>query len=232
MLEKAINSLKNGDPIIVYDKEGREEECDIFFAANRVKPEDVRLMRKKGGGLICVSVHPEISKILGLPYLRDLLSKKTNGPIRHLVRKKLPYATRSTFSLTVNHVDTYTGITDKDRALTISELGKLSSQLWRGKLTEEKGRQLFLKQFRAPGHVFLLKGTEGILKERTGHTELSLALALLGNLTPVMTLVEMLGDDGGALSIESASNFADEHGYPFLKGDTIIKEFNKKEYRG
>ncbi|NIQ05414.1 MAG: 3,4-dihydroxy-2-butanone-4-phosphate synthase [Candidatus Korarchaeota archaeon] len=228
MIDEAVNSLRQGDPVIVYDREGREEEADIFFAAERITPSDIRLMRTKGGGLICVSLHHKIARIFGLPYLRDLLSKKVNGPIRHLVRKKLPYDTRSTFSITVNHVDTYTGITDRDRALTISQLGKLCSKIWKEQLTKREGRESFIQAFRAPGHVFLLRGTKNLLVERTGHTELSLALALLGEFTPCIALVEMLGDNGKALSLNAAKQFAKDKGYFFLKGEKIIESYSKE----
>lgn len=228
MFKDAIDALRNGDPVIVYDKEGREEECDIFFSAKDVTPNDVRLMRKSGGGLICVPVHPKIAQVFDLPYLRDLLSKKTNGLVRHLVRSPLPYDAKSTFSLTINHVDTYTGITDNDRAFTISEFGNLCSKVWRDQTSYKEARKEFLENFRAPGHIFLLRGVNGVLKEREGHTELSLGLALLGNFTPCMTLVEMLGDNGKALSIESANQFARNNNIPFLKGETIVKKYSEK----
>lgn len=231
-IQEISNSLRSGDPIIVYDKKDREGESDIFFLAEKITPEKVRLMRKRGGGLICVTIHPKIAKILGLPYLRDLLSKKTNKPIKHLVRKNLPYGARSTFSLTVNHVETYTGIPDKDRALTISQLGKLCSELWNRKITENQGREKFLENFRSPGHVFLLRGVKGLLLRRSGHTELSLAIALLSKVTPCMALVEMLGDDGEALSVSSAKKFAKENGYAFLRGKEIIKRFRSKYSNG
>lgn len=227
-IQQIATFLRDGSPIIVYDKKEREGECDIFFLAEKVTPENIREMRKKGGGLICVSIFPKIANILGLPYLRELLAKKTNGPIRHLVRKNLPYGARSTFSLTVNHIETYTGIPDKDRGLTISQLGKLCSDLWNGRLTEKKGRENFLENFRAPGHVFLLRGVDGLLFQRSGHTELSLAIARLGELTPCIALVEMLGNDGEALSVSSAKKFANKNGYPFLRGKEIIESFKSR----
>lgn len=229
MFKDAIDALKNGDPVIVYDKEGREEECDIFFSAKEVTPTDVRVMRKRGGGLICVAVHPRIAQVFDLPYLRDLLSKETNGLVRHLVRSPLPYDAKSTFSLTINHVDTYTGITDNDRATTISEFGTLCAQWWTDQVRRKEARKEFLRKFRAPGHVFLLRGSQGVLNEREGHTELSLGLALLGNLTPCMTLVEMLGDNGKALSIASARQFAKKRGIPFLKGKSIVEKYRENQ---
>lgn len=228
VIKEALASLKRGKPVIVYDKEGREEECDIFFLANKVTPEAVRLMRKKGGGLICVSLSSKIAQILELPYLRDLLARKTNGLIRHLVQSPLPYDARSTFSLTVNHVETYTGITDNDRSLTISKLGELCAKIREGVINEEEARNEFLENFRAPGHVFLLRGAGGLLRNREGHTELSLGLALLGSLPPCIALVEMLDDNGGSRSIKSARRFAEKHGIPFLKGEKIIEEFKRE----
>ena len=44
---------------------------------------------------------------------------------KEMIMGLAPYGDRPTFSLSVNHYQTYTGITDKDRALTISEMAKI-----------------------------------------------------------------------------------------------------------
>jgi len=44
-----------------------------------------------------------------------------------MVMGTAPYGEHPTFSLSVNHKRTYTGITDTDRALTIKEKANLSN---------------------------------------------------------------------------------------------------------
>ena len=58
----------------------------------------------------------------------------------------------------------------------------------------------FGKTFRSPGHVCLLRGADGLVKNRRGHTEIGLAMC------------EMAGVNGLVL----------------LKGEDIIKEYLKE----
>ncbi len=225
-MEEAIKSLRNGKPVLVFDSESRERETDIFFLAENVDYRCVQVLRKDAGGLICVSIHPKIAGVLGLPYLRELLAIYSSR-LKRLYTKPLPYDERSAFSITVNHVDTFTGISDRDRALTISRLGVLCRDYWSGRINQEGLYEAFLREFRSPGHVFLLRGADGIVLERQGHTELALALALIGDLTPCVALAEMLGDDGYSLSLELAKKYAEEHNYVIVEGRLIIEKYRQ-----
>ena len=68
--------------------------------------------------------------------------------------------------------------------------------------------------------MFLL--TSRGLEHRRGHTELSVALAELGNFTPCMVLCEMLSDTGRAATGKEAAVYARRHGYPFIEGKEIV----------
>ena len=97
------------------------------------------------------------------------------------------------FSITINHVNTYTGITDYDRALTISSLAKICKELQ----SEEDNNKImmieeFQNNFRTPGHVPILIASKGLLNERKGHTEMSVLLTKIANITNVTTICEML----------------------------------------
>ncbi len=61
-LDKAISELQSGKPILVYDSVGREEETDIVIAAEHATPEYVRMLRRDGGGLLCLALHPDIAE--------------------------------------------------------------------------------------------------------------------------------------------------------------------------
>ena len=226
LVADAVEALKRGLPVLVFDSEGRERETDIFFLAEKVDHHSIRLLRRDAGGLICVSLHPKIADVLGLPFLRELLALYSSK-LKTLYVKPLPYDERSAFSITINHVDTFTGISDRDRARTISRLGELCRMYWTRNISEDELCQKFLSEFRSPGHVFLLRAANNIVFERQGHTELAIALAMLGNLTPCVVLAEMLGDDGYSLSMKDAKEYARRHGYVFLEGKVIIEEFKR-----
>ena len=90
-------------------------------------------------------------------------------------------------------------------------------------------REQFGKNFRAPGHTHLLLAAPRLLKDRQGHTELTVTLARLGNLNPVIVLCEMLdGMTGKALSLKKAREYAQKHGLVMVEGKEIIETFTEK----
>ncbi len=84
----------------------------------------------------------------------------------------------------------------------------------------------FYSEFRTPGHVSILKAAEGLMEERRGQTELSVALALLAGISPAMVICEMLdSESGGALSKADAIAFASERDVIFMEGKEIIQGY-------
>ncbi len=206
-VQKALASLKSGKAIILYDGDEREGEADIVFHASFAAPEKIEMLRKDAGGLICVAIGKEISERLHLPFFADLID---GSAISKMKCKKTAYGDKPAFSIPVNYKGVYTGITDNDRALTISKLSDMHNA------TAES----FCENFYTPGHVFLLIGSG--LQNRRGHTELSLELAKLSGLSPIMVLCEMLGK-GKALSKQNAAKFAKKHGLEFVEGREVLE---------
>lgn len=210
--EAALAAFRVGDPVCIHDFDDREGEIDLVYPADAVDPVDVAQLRNDAGGLICVAFADEIAATAELPYLADALDHPavTGG--------ELAYGDRPSFSLTVNHRETFTGITDEDRALTIAELGQFAAEAAVG----EADATVFAERFRAPGHVHLLRAAPGLLADRRGHTELGVALAREAGISPAVVVCEMLDDDGGATSVERAREYATSRGIPFLDGDRIV----------
>jgi 3,4-dihydroxy 2-butanone 4-phosphate synthase len=48
-IEKAINDLKNGKMILIYDSDDREGETDMVVTSEKINPSHIRTMRKDGG---------------------------------------------------------------------------------------------------------------------------------------------------------------------------------------
>jgi 3,4-dihydroxy 2-butanone 4-phosphate synthase len=147
--------------------------------------------------------------------------------LRAMAPTDIPYdRTKSSFGLTVNHRKTYTGITDKDRALTASEYAKT---IFSDKPLEEVKKELGTN-FRAPGHIHLLNTSEKILESRFGHTELCTALMYMAGVMPSATICEMMGDDFGSRPKSSVAEYAAKEGIQIIDGDEVIakwKEFKK-----
>jgi len=226
-VEAALDSLRSGRFVLVYDADGREEETDLVLASQFVGPTAVRTLRKQAGGLICVTMDPRVRRRLGLPTMAELLGHAY--PVYPVLRGTIPddvrYDTNSPFSITVNHRETFTGVTDRDRALTISRLALLAEESLRhsnGWAVEAFGRA-----FRSPGHVPLLAAADGLLATRQGHTELATALVGAAGLAPSATICEMMGDDGRALSRANAKKYAVTRNLVFLEGREILEAWRR-----
>jgi 3,4-dihydroxy 2-butanone 4-phosphate synthase len=213
-LDRAGELLRAGRPVLVYDADGREEEVDLFFAAEHATPDAVRALRSEAGGLVFLAVDPLVGRALELPFQQDLYAEASakHPVLARLVPNDIKYDARSSFSLTINHRGTFTGITDVDRSLTITAFAELS---------RAPSVDAFGKAFRAPGHVHLCVGAERLLRQRKGHTEIAVALARMSRVTPVLAGAEMLADDGRARHKASAQAWADAHGTLLLNGRDV-----------
>ncbi|ADC69142.1 3,4-dihydroxy-2-butanone 4-phosphate synthase [Methanocaldococcus sp. FS406-22] len=223
-VEKAIEALRRGEIILVYDSDEREGETDMVVASQFITPEHIRRMRKDAGGLICTAIHPDICNKLGIPFMVDILefASQKFKVLKELYPNDIPYDEKSSFSITINHRKTFTGITDNDRAFTIKKLAEL--------VREERFND-FGKEFRSPGHVTLLRAAEGLVKNRQGHTEMTVALAEMAGLIPITTICEMMGDDGNAMSKTETKRYAERHNLVYLSGEEIINYYLEKYLR-
>jgi 3,4-dihydroxy 2-butanone 4-phosphate synthase len=224
---EAQDALRAGKFVLVFDSDSREAETDMMIASEHVTYESIRTLRKEAGGLICTTVPAEVSRKLDLPFMAELFveSYAKHPVLKGLAPNDLPYDTKSAFSLTINHRKTFTGIPDRDRALTISELAKLGKRVL--DMEPMAARNELGAAFRAPGHVFLLNSQPGVLNDRRGHTELATALMKMGGMYPSATICEMMGEDGKAMRKEKTQEYARRYGLPYLEGAEIIEAWNK-----
>jgi len=222
-LVRAGRSLAGGEPILIFDAADREGETDLVILSERATPELVRLLRQDGGGWICTAISDELRRQLGLPFYTDLLDSASDDyPMTAaLGQESLRYDRRSPFGIHVHYRANYTGIPDNDRAGAIRAIGLLARDAPTISLEELCHR--FASEFSAPGHLPILYAAPGLLSERKGHTELSVSLARMAGLSESVTVCEMLGDSGGARSVEAARAYAKEHGFPFLEGRSIVE---------
>jgi 3,4-dihydroxy 2-butanone 4-phosphate synthase len=225
-VKRGIEDVKGGKLVLIYDAEDREGETDFAVPALSVTPRTVAYFRNEAGGLICVAIPPTAADTLGLPLMSDILKNVNDhySYLRRIVEGKgdLQYDKRSSFSLWVNHRETFTGITDRDRALTVNKIGEAVERVVNG----SDNASDFYTEFRAPGHVALLRAADGLLDERRGQTELSVALALLAGIPPAMMICEMLdAESGSALSKTDAQRFASKRGMSFMEGKEIVDAF-------
>lgn len=223
-IEAALAALRRGEPVLLYDADGREEETDMVVASEFATPQAIRRLREEAGGLLCTTVAPEHHRKLGLPYLADLVqgASKAHPVLKHLLADDIKYdPSKSSFGLTINLRTTYTGIPDQDRSATVVALAKFLGAV--DKQRDADAQKAFGRLFRSPGHCILLNASEGGLAKRQGHTELSLELARQAHLVPSTTICEMLdGQTGRALGKKAAQDYAARNGLVFLTGRDVI----------
>lgn len=226
-IEAAIDAFANGLPVCLFDSEKREGETDLLFSAQHATPATMRQLRQDCGGLLFLAIGHEVGEKFGLPFLQDLHTQPELvakfDVLEQLVTNDLRYDARSAFTLSLNHRETYTGITDKDRSLTTRRFAELTSEVFSSNLSPEAAKKLLGSEFRTPGHIPVCRETEGGLTRRQGHTELAVGLARLANVSPVVIGAEMLEPDGDlALSVDAAKSWAETRNIPFLEGADII----------
>ena len=226
-IKQAITELQKGKFILIFDDDSREAETDLVIASEYVTPDSIKTMRKDGGGLIFLMVSKEVANKLQLPFLADMYSNIENKyPIlKKLVPNDIPYDAKSSFSLYINHRDTFTGITDNDRGLTMKKFAELVKKI--ETLNDGAAINMFGKEFRSPGHVPICIAANDLLNERKGHTELVISMMKMAGLTPIGSGCEIMGDDGKALSKDKVKKYAKDHNLIFLEGSEIVKMWKK-----
>jgi len=179
-IEAAIEDIKQGRIVIVADDEDRENEGDFVMAAEKVSPEAINLMAKYGRGLICVPITRQKAYALNLDYM---VSEGADPD-------------EAAFTVSVDHKElTTTGISAADRSNTIREMIKDSAQP---------------DDFRRPGHVFPLIGTNGGVLRRAGHTEAAIDLARMAGLKPAGIICEIMKDNGAMARLHDLVELAEE----------------------
>ena len=191
-IEDAIEDIKEGRMVIVADDEDRENEGDFVMAAEKVTPEAINLMAKYGRGLICVPITREKAYSLNLDYM------VTEGADPD----------EAAFTVSVDHKElTTTGISAGDRANTIKEMIKKDAKPG---------------DFRRPGHIFPLIGTEGGVLRRAGHTEAAIDLARLADLQPAGIICEIMKDNGAMARLPDLVDIADEFNMKLISIKDLI----------
>ncbi|QBD84353.1 bifunctional 3,4-dihydroxy-2-butanone-4-phosphate synthase/GTP cyclohydrolase II [Clostridium tetani] len=197
-IEEAIADIKEGKMVIVVDDEDRENEGDLLMAAEKVTPEYINFMIKYGRGLVCMPIIGERLKELNLNQMVDI-NTDTNG---------------TAFTVSIDSIDTTTGISAYERAHTISKV--LDSSV--------KG-----EDFKRPGHVFPLEAREGGVLKRAGHTEASVDLARLAGFYPAGVICEIVGEDGKMARLPQLMEYSKEHNLKIINIADLIAYRRKKE---
>ncbi|MQA80811.1 MAG: bifunctional 3,4-dihydroxy-2-butanone-4-phosphate synthase/GTP cyclohydrolase II [Streptosporangiales bacterium] len=181
-VEAAVAEIAAGRPVVVVDDPGRENECDLVFAAAHATPELLAFTVRYSSGMVCAPMAPAEVDRLALPPMAAV--------------NEDPKGTAYTVSVDARDGGS-TGISAADRARTLRVLADPAS------LPSSVTR---------PGHVFPLRAVPGGVLARAGHTEAGVELARLAGLPPVAGIAELVADDGSMLRSGALPPFLREHG--------------------
>ncbi len=164
-IEEALEELRAGKIILVTDDPDRENEGDMICAAEFATQENMNIMATYAKGLICTPMSAEVANRLGLP---PMVAENTDNH-------------ETAFTVSIDHIDTTTGISAKERSYTIMKCADPESRPG---------------DFRRPGHTFPLIARYGGVLVRNGHTEATVDLLRLAGMTECGVCCEIMDDDG------------------------------------
>jgi 3,4-dihydroxy 2-butanone 4-phosphate synthase / GTP cyclohydrolase II len=192
-IDEAIEDIKSGKLLIVVDDEDRENEGDFICSAELITPEIVNFMAKYGRGLICAALPEERCEELELDLMVGINTSL--------------HETQFTVSVDLLGDETTTGVSAKDRALTIKSLVDPATK------SNNLGR---------PGHIFPLKSkAKGVLR-RAGHTEAVVDLTRMAGLKPGGALVEIMNDDGSMARVPELLKISKKFGIKIVTIKDLI----------
>lgn len=184
-IPEALDALRAGRIILVTDDPDRENEGDFICAAEFATPENIAFMAVHGRGLICMPMTNALADKLDLP---PMVAKNTDNH-------------ETAFTVSIDHVETSTGISAFDRSLTAK------------KAIEDGARP---EDFRRPGHMFQLRAKDAGVLVRNGHTEATVDLCRLAGLAPCGLCCEIMGENGEMLRTPELMKLAEAWSMPFI----------------
>lgn len=184
-IPEAIEALKQGKLIMCTDDPDRENEGDLICAAEFATTENVNFMATYGKGLICTPMSAEIAARLNFA---PMVAVNTDNH-------------GTAFTVSIDHVDTTTGISAAERGLTCRACADANARP---------------EDFRRPGHVFPLIARHGGVLARNGHTEATVDLCRLAGLTECGLCCEIMREDGTMMRTEELQQMARQHELCFI----------------
>lgn len=184
-VEEALEALRAGKLILCTDDPDRENEGDLICAAEHATTENVNFMATHAKGLICTPMSVDFAHRLNLP---QMVSENTDNHC-------------TAFTVSIDHVNTTTGISAEERGYTCRMLTDSETQP---------------NDLRRPGHVFPLVARHGGVLVRNGHTEATVDLMRLAGLKEVGLCCEVMREDGTMMRAPELQKMSEEYDICFI----------------
>jgi len=192
-IEDVIADVAAGRPIVIVDDSDRENEGDIFIAAEKISSEQIAFMMEESKGLICLSLTDERLRHLGISM--------------QVVDNTSHFGTNFTVSIDHKSVGPY-GVTASSRAATILAAVDDSAES---------------ADFLSPGYVFPLRAVPGGVLRRRGQTEASVDFARIAGLKPAGVICEIMDTQGKMLRGDALMAFCTRHEMKLTSVEDLVR---------
>jgi 3,4-dihydroxy 2-butanone 4-phosphate synthase/GTP cyclohydrolase II len=201
IVEQMLPDVRKGRMLILVDDEDRENEGDLFVAAERATPEAINFMATRARGLVSLALTESRMRDLGLALITDDHGNST----RFGTAFATPIDAREGVA---------SGMSARDRARTIAVA--IADGTRPGDLVR-------------PGRLQTLRALDGGVMARRGHTEAAVDLARMAGLKPAGVICEMMNDDGTMARMPDLEKFAAQHDIRILRIADLI-EYRRHEH--
>jgi 3,4-dihydroxy 2-butanone 4-phosphate synthase/GTP cyclohydrolase II len=196
-IPEALDQLRAGRPVIVADNESRENEGDVVLAAELASQEWIAWTVRHTSGFLCAPMTNELADRLDLPVM--------------VVDNEDVLGTNYTVS--VDAADRLsTGISAADRAHTLRVLADPASTP---------------ASLHRPGHILPLRAVDGGVRARGGHTEATVDLLKLADMTPVGVIGEIVADDGEMMRLPELIELGQREGVLVITIEALIEHLQQ-----
>jgi 3,4-dihydroxy 2-butanone 4-phosphate synthase/GTP cyclohydrolase II len=200
IVEQLLPDVRKGRMLILVDDEDRENEGDLFVAAERATPDAINFMAAQARGLVSLALTEERMRELGLTLIAD----DSGNQSKFGTAFATPIDAREGVG---------SGMSAPDRARTIAVA--IADGTKRGDLIR-------------PGRLQTLRALEGGVLARRGHTEAAVDLARLAGLKPAGVICEIMNQDGTMARMPELEKFAARHKIKILRIADLI-EYRRHE---
>jgi 3,4-dihydroxy 2-butanone 4-phosphate synthase/GTP cyclohydrolase II len=200
IVEQILPDVRKGRMVILVDDEDRENEGDLFVAAERATPEAINFMASRARGLVSLALTEERMRELGL----SLIESDEGNTTKFQTAFATPIDAR---------VGVSSGMSAHDRARTIAVA------------IADDARPADLIR---PGRLLTLRAQTGGVLARAGHTEAAVDLARMAGLKPAGVICEIMSADGSMARMPELERFAAKHDLRILRIADLV-EYRRHE---
>lgn len=192
-VSEIIKYFKAGNPVILIDDQGRENEGDVVVASDCVTVDHLNFMEQHARGLVCVSISYSQANHLNL----SLQSQNNNAPFQTAFTKSV-----SLKSSGLNYA------LASERVKCIKALANPDSRA---------------SDFISPGNIYPLISKKSGTIARDGQTEGSHDLARICGFNPSGVICEILNLDGTMARGKSLEEFASKFKLPIISVAQVLR---------